>query len=119
MKSSVQKALTSPLAGPAAAAMALFLAAVLAVSWSAWQGARSRLQGRIADLMRQTEASQSLWRAQLAACHAAAQPGDRTQVADAPAGDPAQQLLAQGPAGVDVCARMESADQAVLKTLKK
>ncbi len=119
MMNSIQKAMTNRAAGPAASAVALFLVAVLVVSWSAWQGERGRLQTRIADLTRQSETSQSLWQAQLAACHAAAQPRGPVQVAGSGGGDAEQRLLTEGPAGVDVCARMESADQAVLKTLKK
>jgi hypothetical protein len=48
-------------------------------------------------------------------------PGETTSV-KATRGDPASlaaELAGNSPAGFDVCARMESADQAVLKTLDR
>jgi hypothetical protein len=53
--------------------------------------------------------------------HGAAQPGEATQV-KAVRGDPravAAQLAGTPPAGFDVCARMESADRAVLSALDR
>lgn len=123
MMESLKRVLTSRMAGPIASAAALAMAALLAVSWTAWQADRTMLERRIAELNQQAERSQSLWRAQLSACHAAAGSEDRlTEAAYEPSGDlkdAARRLLTQQPEGIDVCARMESADQAVLSTLKK
>jgi hypothetical protein len=47
-----------------------------------------------------------------------AQPGTTTKVEATP-GKVAEQLAANPPAGFDVCARMESADQAVLRALDR
>ncbi|MFN3585412.1 hypothetical protein [Phenylobacterium sp.] len=122
MISAIRRVITGPGAGPAASAVAFIMAALLVASWGSWKIERARLEGRIAELVQQSERSQSLWRAQLSACHAAAGARTLTETAYArPAADPkdpAQRLLAQGPEGIDVCARMESADQAVLSTLK-
>jgi hypothetical protein len=92
------------------------------------------LRGRIAALASH-DASQL--QAQLVSCHATvrsyaaamsvsgprgeAQPARTTQV-KATRGDPASlaaELADNSPAGFDVCARMESADQAVLKALDR
>jgi hypothetical protein len=122
MKGSLSRVLTGRMTGPIASIAALAMAILLAVSWSAWQAERAVLEGRISQLSQQSERSQSLWRAQLAACHAATGGGDRlTEAAYEPSDDPkdaTRRLLTEQPEGIDVCARMESADQAVLSTLK-
>jgi len=121
MTGSLRRALTSRTAGPVASVAALAMAALLAVSWSGWQAERAALRGRIAELTQQSDRSQALWRAQLSACHAAAGAERLTQATYEPpqeAKDAARRLLTQQPEGIDVCARMESADQAVLSTLK-
>ena len=122
MLAALNRALTSRVAGPTATAAALVLAILLAVTWTAGRAERATLKARLAEAAQQSERSASLWKAQLAACHAAAAGGQRLTAADysAPT-DPdeaARRLLTQGPEGIDVCARMESADQAVLETLK-
>lgn len=122
MLEAVKQALTSRAVALAASALSLALAVMLATSWSAWNAERATLEARIADLSQRAERSQSLWKAQLAACHAAAASGQRLTEAsyEAPRDvqEAARRLLAEGPEGIDVCARMESADQAVLSTLK-
>lgn len=126
MTGTLRRSLTSRAAGPIASVAALGMAALLAVSWTGWQAERAALQNRIAELTQQSERSQALWRAQLSACHAAAGAERLTEAAyepreEAKAGDPkdaARRLLTEQPEGIDVCARMESADQAVLSTLK-
>lgn len=122
MKRSLGRVLSGRLTGPIASIAALAMAALLSISWTAWQAERAVLERRIAQLSQQSERSQSLWRAQLAACHAASGAGDRlTEAAYEPSGDAkdaARRLLTEQPEGIDVCARMESADQAVLSTLK-
>lgn len=121
MTGSLRQALTSRAAGPIASVVALAMGALLAVSWSGWQAERTALKSRIAELTQQSDRSQALWRAQLSACHAAAGAERLTQAAYEPpqdAKDAARRLLTEQPEGIDVCARMESADQAVLSTLK-
>ncbi len=121
MIGSLRQALTSRTAGPLASVAALAMAALLAVSWTGWQAERAALERRVAELTQQADRSQALWRAQLSACHAAAGAERLTEAAyETPqdSKDAARRLLTQQPEGIDVCARMESADQAVLSTLK-
>lgn len=98
--------------------LSIVLAIALAAALAGWRQDHASLQRRLADMSEQAERSQAVWKAQVAACHAASAPR-RTVQASGPEGeDPAHRLLAQGPEGIDGCARMESADQAVLATLK-
>jgi hypothetical protein len=100
-------------------ALSVALAIVLVAALTAWRHERSTLHARIADLTQQAERAQVVWKAQLAACHAATPTRQVAQAAEAEGGDDAaRRLLARGPEGIDGCARMESADQAVLATLK-
>lgn len=116
MLKALAAALTSRAAGPIASAVALALAVALAVTASGWEARRAGYEQRIAELTRQSERSQALIRAQLAACHAAT--GDPRRVTQTDYADGAQGLLARQPQGIDACARMESADEAVLSNLK-
>jgi hypothetical protein len=129
----VLQALTSRAAGPAAAALSLVLTILLVASWTSAAQSRARLEGEVARLNRQLDSAGTYWQAQLANCQAggdvrttggdgaataAAQldlPGPRP---DASVETIAQRLVREPPAGFDVCARMESADQAVLDSLK-
>lgn len=117
------KALTSRAAGPAASALALVLAGLLAVSWTLAGRRESELKAQVAALAGRSEQANLYWRAQLATCRAevatpAPPQGRITRVAAAESGDAeAARLASQGPAGFDVCARMEAADQAVLASL--
>jgi hypothetical protein len=111
------ESMTSRAAGPVATAVAVGLAVTLALSSSAWQARRLALETRIAELTQQSERSQSLLKAQLTACHAAAG-GDQRLTRAALTRDADPQRLLDGPEGIDACARMESADQAVLSNLK-
>jgi hypothetical protein len=118
----VTRSLTSRAAGLLAWGMVLSLTAVLAVAWNGWTAERQALEARLAELTQQGERSQSLWRAQLAACHATAAGSRRlTEAAYARRGLPqteARALLEGQPEGIDACARMESADHAVLSNLR-
>ena len=99
--------------------LSVVLAMALAISLAAAGRERADLRGRIAELTQQNARSQAVWKAQLSACQAATSPRRMLQTGGpAPGDEAAQRLLAQGPEGIDVCARMESADQAVLSTLK-
>jgi hypothetical protein len=126
MNDTLRRALTHRITSLAAATAALVMGVLLAISWSTWTAERTALERRITQLTQHADRSQSLWKAQLAACHAAAG-GDQklteaTYQGAGPAsgdtGEGARRLLTQQPEGIDVCARMESADQAVLSTLQ-
>ena len=121
MLSTLRHALTSPVTGPIATAAAVALAIALGVSAAGWQAQRARYEARIVELNQVSERTQASLRARLASCHAA---GDARRLMEAkfaegrtPEG--AKQLLEQQPQGIDACARMESADRAVLSNLKR
>lgn len=112
----------SPVTGPIATATAAVLAVALGVAQVAWQGERDQYEARIAELSQAAERRQSSLRTELAACHAAGEARELTEAEYAAAGktpEGARRLLEQQPAGIDACARMESADRAVLSNLKK
>jgi hypothetical protein len=120
------QAITSRHAGPAATALAAVLAVALAVTGLQAAHRQAALESRIAELTRETQRVGGYWKAKVAACEIAAargledagRPRNRaTRVALGPEAAAAR-LVSEQPAGFDVCARMESADQAVLQTLK-
>lgn len=118
-------------AGPLWCVVALALAVALGLTSLEARRKEEFLRGRIAALASH-DASQL--QAELVSCrttvrsYAAAMsasgprgqvaPGQTTPVGTSP-GQVAEQLAANPPAGFDVCARMESADQAVLKALDR
>ena len=122
MLSTLRHALMSPLTGPIATAVALALAVALGVSSAGWESQRAAYEARIAELSQGAERTQASLRSELASCHAV---GDARRLMEAkspmtgrgPEG--ARRLLEQQPAGIDACARMESADRAVLSNLKR
>jgi hypothetical protein len=119
----LSEALTSRTAGPAASAVALVLAALLAVSWNGAAHREARLRAQVAALAARNEQAGVYWQAQLSSCRAeAARPEPRqgaiTRTSSAAGDDVAERLANHGPAGFDVCARMEAADQAVLNSLR-
>jgi len=121
MLNAISAALTSPRTGPWATLAAVLLALALAVAWHGWEGRRATLEARIVQLTREGERAQSLWRAELAACHAGAGSQRTTQAQYAGptrSAEETRQMLEHEPEGIDACARMESADQAVLSNLK-
>lgn len=122
MIASLFKPLTRPMAGPAASALALILAGALTATWTTAERRERQLKGEVAALAARAEQEGAYFKAQLTSCRAeaAVNPGARpplevTRVADSDA--EAARLASQGPAGFDVCARMEAADQAVLASL--
>ena len=123
MLSFLRHALMSPVTGPIATACAVALAIALSVSSAGWEAKRARYEARIVDLGQAAERTQVSLRSQIASCQAAGtarESIDPTYAASAgstPEG--AKRLLEQGPAGIDACARMESADRAVLSNLKR
>ena len=69
--------------------------------------------------MRENRQIGAVWGAKLAACEVGvAQARERVTGVELTNEARAQALAKNAPAGFDVCARMESADQAVLETLK-
>src|SRR5689334_10292155 len=113
MLRTVRNALMSPVTGPIATAAALALAVALGAAEAGWQAQADRYEARIAALNRAAEQSQSSLRTELAACHAAGTASRTVAQAGPPEGGVApgaKRLLEQQPAGIDACARMESAD---------
>jgi hypothetical protein len=121
----LQHALTSPRTGPAATALALVLALALAATWSSAQRTQAELEGRVERLSVQAQSVGAYWRARVAACESL---GGR-DAAEAPRpwlvrrtdgtiARAAAELASRPPPGFDACARMESADAAVLGTLR-
>lgn len=122
MLAGIRRALMSPVTGPIASAVAFALAVALGVSASEWETQRDAYEARIATLSQTAVRAQKGLRAELLACHAARSAPIATDAtlavrAETPAG--AKRLLDRQPEGIDACARMESADQAVLSNLKK
>ncbi len=115
--------LMNPWMGPIGMAVSIVLAVALVVSTSLWQGERAEYEARIAELSRASERAQSGLRAELTACHRADQEREAMEAEFAKRGATpdrmrAAALLAAQPEGIDACARMESADRAVLSNLK-
>ena len=112
----------SPVTGPIATAVAFALAVGLGVASAGWESERAVYEARIAALTQSAAVSTSGLRAELASCHATnhlPQVSDPTKVARLGTSVAARRLLEQQPEGIDACARMESADRAVLSNLKK
>lgn len=120
MLSILRHALTSPVTGPIATAAAMALAIALGVSAAGWRAQSAQYEARIAELNQAAERTQATLRTQLASCHAAGRARQiAATVAEGRAPDGAKRLLEQQPEGIDACARMESADRAVLSNLKR
>ena len=114
--------LMSPVTGPIATAVAFALAVGLGVASAGWESERAGYEARIAALSQSAAVSASGLRAELASCRATDQTPpafDPANVAPAGTSVAARRLLEQQPEGIDACARMESADRAVLSNLKK
>lgn len=118
----LRHALMSPITGPIALAIAVALAVTLGVAAGNWRAEASHYEARIAELTKAATAREETLKTQLGTCQAAlAAPAPTVEAryaaeAGAPAG--ARRLLEQQPEGFDACARMESADRAVLSNLK-
>lgn len=118
----VLKSFTSPAAGPTATLVAIAFAAVLGISWAQQARERAAFEARLGDLSKKANAASVYWKARYSACEASVgaqgpRDGALTKVAEGQSGD-AMNRLSHEPAGFDVCARMEAADQAVLASLK-
>ena len=115
--------LTSPVIAPVSLAVAVALAVLLAVSTNSWEHERGDYEARIVELTRASERAQAGLRSQLTACHAAGREREAMEAEFAArtgtSAEGARRLLDRQPEGIDACARMESADRAVLSNLKK
>ena len=121
MFATIRHALMSPVTGPIATAIAIALAVALGLASAGWETKRAHYEARIVELTQASDRVQASLRTDLAACHAA---GEARRLATeggpgAPTSVGARQLLEQQPEGIDACARMESADRAVLSNLKR
>jgi len=122
MLAGLRQFLVNPVTGTIAIGVALALAVAFGVAANAWQAEKGRYETRISELTRASERAEAGFRMELASCQAvgeARQAPPTEVVARGPTPERARRLLEQQPEGIDACARMESADQAVLSNLKK
>ena len=113
------QALTSPVAGPVGFALSVAMCAMLVATVIAAGQNEAAMRARIQALTAENQRNGVALHARLAACEGG--PADLARIRTANASlTPEQraQRLTGEPAGFDVCARMESADRAVLETLK-
>jgi hypothetical protein len=115
------QAFTSPLAGPVGFVLALVMCGLLVATTIAAERNETTLRGRIAALTEENQRNGLALHARLAACEGGPADVARNRLANANATpeERAQQLASNEPVGFDVCARMESADRAVLETLNR
>jgi hypothetical protein len=117
------QAFTSPVAGPVGFALAIVMCALLVATSLSASRNEAALRARIGELSAQNLRTGAVLHARLAACEGA-QPGSPpngagvTQAGAQTSAQARAERLAGSPAGFDVCARMESADRAVLETLR-
>jgi hypothetical protein len=112
-------AFTNPVAGPVGFALSLVLCGMLGVTAVSASRTEAALRGRIAALTAENQRTGLALHARLAACEGRPVDLARERVTNAnlTPEERAQRLKGE-PAGFDVCARMESADRAVLGTLR-
>jgi len=114
------EAFTHPVAGPLGFGLSVVLCALLVGTALSAAHTEARLRTRLAQLAAQDAHTGALLHAKLAACESAlpqaAGPAAVARVASLEAR--AERLASREPQGFDSCARMESADRAVLESLK-
>lgn len=120
MSHPLMRALTSRWLVLACFAVIIALGAALTATVLTATRTETALRARIAELGRENRQAVAVWGAKLAACEVGAVQGGGSRVTAAALSNEARakQLAQKAPAGFDVCARMESADRAVLETLK-
>jgi hypothetical protein len=113
-------ALTSPAAGPVGFALALILCGLVIATATVANHNEQALLRQISALTAENQKTGLALHARLAACEGGPADQARTRVVNArlTPEQRAQLLAGREPQGFDVCARMESADRAVLGTLK-
>ena len=119
MLATLIQAFTSRLAGPIGFALALLLCGLLVATASTAARTEALLRARVAQLSEENQKTGAVLHARLAACEGAGGgAAARVAGAETSAEVRARRLTGTGPPGFDVCARMESADRAVLETLR-
>ena len=112
-------AFTHPYAGPAGFGLAIVMCGLLVATSITATQTEAALRARIAQLAAEDARTGALLRARLVSCESAAPaPAGPNRVTNASVDARAQRLAGREPQGFDVCARMESADRAVLETLR-
>jgi hypothetical protein len=116
----VFQAFTHPVAGLVGFALAIIMCALLIATSTTATQTEAVLRGRIAVLAAENQRNGLALRARLAACEggSADLARNRVAVANLTPEQRAQRLSGREPQGFDVCARMESADRAVLENLR-
>ena len=114
------QAFMSPVAGPVGFVLALAMCGMLVATTIVAQQNEATLRARIAVLTAQNVKNEMVLHARLAACEGGPADLARSRLSNAKAttDERAQRLTGREPVGFDVCARMESADRAVLESLK-
>jgi Tfp pilus assembly protein PilX len=113
------QAFTSPVAGPIGFGLSVVMCAMLVVTVVAAERNETAMQARITALTAENQRNGIALHARLAACEGGPADLARTRATNASLSvDERAQKLSGEPAGFDVCARMESADRAVLETLR-
>jgi hypothetical protein len=114
------QAFTHPVAGPLGFALALAMCGLLVATSVSAARTETSLRARIAQLVAQDARTGAVLRAKLVACEATPPPASdpANQITHANVQARAERLAGREPQGFDVCARMESADRAVLETLR-
>ena len=120
MLRTVMQAFMSPVAGPVGFVLAIAMCLLLVATTVTAQRNEEVLRTKIAALSAENVRIGMMLGKRLAACESA--PADLARAREANANDTpetrAERLAGKGPVGFDVCARMESADRAVLENLK-
>jgi len=115
------QAFTHPLAGPLGFGVSLVLCMLLVGTALTAARTEASLRARIAQLSAQDARTGAVLHAKLAACEGALPTGggDEGRATVASVEARAARLAGREPQGFDVCARMESADRAVLESLQR
>ena len=117
MLASIIQILSSRYMTLAALVVVSVLGVVLFVTSVSAARTEAQLRSRIAELTRVNARQGAYWNAKLSACEARPTAGSERVTDVSPEGR-ARRLATREPAGFDVCARMESADRAVLESLR-
>ena len=113
------QAFSHPMAGILGFSLAFVMAALLAATSIGASRNEAALRARIAQLAAQDARTGALLHAKLVACESAEQAAQNSRgLANASIDVRAERLARREPQGFDVCARMESADRAVLESLR-
>jgi len=120
MLRTVIQAFTSPVAGRVGFVLSIAMCGMLVATAISANRAEQALLGRVAALTAENQRNGLALHARLAACEGAPADLARKRLTDAnmTPEQRAERLAANEPVGFDVCARMESADRAVLESLK-